>query len=621
MFVAYNYPIAVVDAQSWIAMEAADEERHLLHHLPPSPDLYKNEDSRYTSDGTVDIDGRPAAKATTGNWRACFFILGIEFIESVAFFGISKNLVTYLTSVLHESNIDAARDVSTWIGTNFLMSLVGAFLADTYWGRYKTMVVSLSVYAIGMLVLTASATLPWALQYSNRSEIHRVAIYAGLYLTSLGSGGIKSCISAFGADQFDIADPAERVKKGSFFNWYYFSLSAGSLLSTTVIVWVQDNVGWGIGFAIPTILMTVGFAVFVGGRRTYRYTRVGESPMVRVSRVVVAATRNCQLKLPGDCSTLHHPPSPPAAAGLEVHHTTQFRFLDKAAIVPPLTLEKKDVHVSPWRLCPLSHVEEVKMLFRLCPAWVSIVVFFMITAQMSSTLIEQGMAMDNRVGPFTVPPASVAGFEVVTTLVLIPVYDAALVPLARRATGQDRGLSLLQRLGVGFAVSALGMAYAALLERNRLAAATAGATVSIMWQVPAYAVMGAGEVFAVIGMVELFYDQAPHGMRSLCSALAQLAIASGNYLNSAALGIVASATGWIPEDLNDGHLDYFFWVMAAFGALNLLQFVLCSTRYSGNATCGNTMHVSDASLAWNTPHQVVRGVTGFEDRDKKMEIE
>ncbi|KAM3373494.1 hypothetical protein ACQJBY_020119 [Aegilops geniculata] len=539
--------------------------------------IMQNEDSSLnTCDGTVDVNGQPAAKASTGNWRACFFILGIEFSECLAYFAISKNLVTYLTSVLHESNIDAARNVSTWIGTTFFTPLVGAFLADTYWGRYKTIVIFLSIYTVGMLVLTFSAILPSLMQSSNHHEIHRVAVYAGLYLTALGNGGIKPCTSAFGADQFDMADPAERVKKGSFFNWYFFSINVGSLLSTTVIVWVQDNVGWGIGFAVPMILMSLGFAVFVTGRRVYRYKTLGESPMTRVSQVVVAAARNCHMELPDNSSALHHLPSPPIEATFKVHHTTQFRFLDKAAIVPTPTPGKKGVEAGPWRLCTMRQVEEVKMLLRLCPAWVSMVVFFMITAQMSSTLIEQGMAMDNHVGPFTVPPASLAGFDVVAMLVLIPVYDAALVPIARRATGLDRGLSHPQRLGVGLALSTLAMAYSALLERNRLAAATTGATVSIMWQAPAYTILGAGEVFAAIGVIELFYDQAPDSMRSLCTALAQLAVAAGNYLNSAVLGSVASATGWIPEDLNDGHLDYFFWLMAVLGALNLLQFLLCS---------------------------------------------
>uniref|UniRef100_A0A453A7T4 Uncharacterized protein n=1 Tax=Aegilops tauschii subsp. strangulata TaxID=200361 RepID=A0A453A7T4_AEGTS len=177
----------------------------------------------------------------------------------------------------------------------------------------------------GMLVLTVSTTLPWMIQSSNHSEIHRITVYVGLYLTALGNGGIKPCTSTFGADQFDITDPTERVKKGSFFNWFYFLNTIGSLLSTTVIVWVQDNVGWGIGFAIPMILTSLSFTVFIASRRIYRYKSTGESPMTTASRVVVAAARNRRLELPEDCTTLHHSPSPPSEATFNVQHTTQFR--------------------------------------------------------------------------------------------------------------------------------------------------------------------------------------------------------------------------------------------------------------------------------------------------------
>lgn len=227
------------------------------------------------------------------------------------------------------------------------------------------------------------------------------------------------------------------------------------------------------------------------------------------------------------------------------------------------------------------------------PVWVSMVLFFAATAQMSSTFIEQGETMDNRVGPFTVPPASLSTFDVISVMVCIPIYDKALVPLARRATGKERGLSQLQRLGVGLALSVAGMVYAALLEARRLSLARAAAggrpPMSIMWQAPAFAVLGAGEVFATIGILEFFYDQSPDGMKSLGTALAQLAVAAGNYFNSAVLAAVAAVTtrngeaGWIPDDLDKGHLDYFFWFMAVLGVVNLLHFLHCSVRYRGSS--------------------------------------
>ncbi|KAJ1295851.1 hypothetical protein BS78_01G254500 [Paspalum vaginatum] len=569
-------------------MDAQDEETPLIHRLPP-----QDECSEFTSDGTVDVSNQRALKQSSGNWRACFFILGSEFSECVAFYAISKNLVTYLTGVLHESNVDAATTVSTWIGTSFLTPLIGAFLADTFLGRYWTILVFLSVYATGMATVTASAFLPLLMGSSYDRGVHRAVAYLGLYLVALGNGGIKPCVSALGADQFDAADPVERVAKGSYFNWYYFSANIGSLLSATVVVGVQGNIGWGIGFAIPTVLLVLGLAVFIAGRKVYRYQKVAGSPLTRVFQVVVAAVRKYHLALPEDSSALHEVvPSSATQGKCKVqHHTSQFSFLDKAAIVEASCGEKGAT--SPWRLCTVSQVEDVKMLLRMFPVWVSMVLFFAATAQMSSTLIEQGAAMDNRVGPFTVPPASLAIFDILSVMVCIPIYDAVLVPLARRATGKERGLSQLQRLGVGLALSVVGMVYAALVEARRLALARSAATtgkpsMSIMWQAPAFAVLGAGEVFSAIGILEFFYDQSPDGMKSLGTALAQLTVAAGNYLNSAVLAAVAAVTarggkpGWIPDDLNEGHLDYFFWLMAVLGLLNLLHFLHCSVRYRGH---------------------------------------
>jgi peptide/histidine transporter 3/4 len=94
----------------------------------------------------------------------------------------------------------------------------------------------------------------------------------------------------------------------------------------------------------------------------------------------------------------------------------------------------------------VSQVEELKMLLRMLPVWASMVLFSAVAAQRSSTFIEQARVMDNRVGPFNFPPASLSTFVVISVMVCIPVYDAVLVPLARRATGNDRGLSQLQRI-------------------------------------------------------------------------------------------------------------------------------------------------------------------------------
>uniref|UniRef100_A0A0A9FVV5 Peptide transporter n=1 Tax=Arundo donax TaxID=35708 RepID=A0A0A9FVV5_ARUDO len=273
-------------------------------------------------------------------------------------------------------------------------------------------------------------------------------------------------------------------------------------------------------------------------------------------------------------------------------HTNQFRFLDKAAIVPAPPGNEFTASMSSWRLCTVTQVEELKMLLRMSPIWASFVIFYAVSAPTASTLVEQGMFMDNRIGSFAIPPASVSIIGVFSILIWVPVYETLLVPLARCLTGNDKGFSQSQRLGIGQALSMLTMVYAALLETGRLAVAKAnGLTdqsvpepMSILWQAPLYLVHGAAEVFGGIGVTEFFYDHAPETMKSLCAALGQLALASGSYFNSLVLGIIAIATthggapGWIPDNLNEGHLDYFLWMMAALSLLNLAQFVHCSVR-------------------------------------------
>ncbi|KAF0929668.1 hypothetical protein E2562_023021 [Oryza meyeriana var. granulata] len=546
-----------------------DEEKRPLLDLQPSGSCKDDDD-----DGK-NING--------GGWRACLLILGTELSDCLAFAGIGRNLVNYLTGVLGESNVAAARDVSAWTGTCFLTPLLGAFMADSYLGRRTTIVVFLSIYTMGMITLTLSASFATPRRASSDGNANtgdgvlRATVYLGLYLVALGVGGIKPCASPMGADQFDDAAP----ERASFFNWYYFCVNVGSLLAATVLVWVQDRAGWWLGFGIPAAVMAVALGAFLFGTRLCglrtSQTPPG-SPLTRLCQVVVAAVRKRCVELPGDCSLLHQLPDGDHRI---IEHTDQFVFLDKAAVI----VDDASPAASPWMLCTVTQVEEVKMLLRLSTVWPTVVFFFAVTAQMPSTFVEQGKAMDTRVGPVDVPPATLSTFEVVSILLCVPAYDAVLMPLARRVTGNRRGLSQLQRLGVGLALSALAMAYSALLEASRRAAT---APTSIMWQAPSYMVLGAAEVFTSVGLLEFFYDQAPDAMKSLCTAVSLVAVAAGSYLNSAIVAVVAWATspekggggGWIPDDLNQGRLDCFFWLMAGLSCVNLAAFVFSSMKYS-----------------------------------------
>ncbi|CAN6295860.1 unnamed protein product [Urochloa humidicola] len=585
--------------------EAAEGSRLLFQEEDGGGDqepllLPQQDDGLITGDGSVDIRGCPAPKHTTGNWRACFSILGNEFCERLAYYGIAKNLITYLKVKLHLGNLEAARTVTTWQGTCYLTPLIGAILADSHWGKYWTIAVFSSVYFIGLAILTLSASVP-ALQpptclgtvCPEAGLLQYGVFFIGLYMIALGTGGIKPCVSSFGADQFDDTDPAERAKKGSFFNWFYFCINMGSFISGTIIVWTQDNFGWGLGFAIPTISMALAIASFFAASNMYRFQKPGGSPLSRVSQVIVAAFRKRHAELPNDVPLLYEVDGQTSAieGSRKLEHTNELEFLDRAAIVLPADV--KSTSTDPWKLCTVTQVEELKILIRMFPIWATTIIFSAVYAQNSSLFVEQGMVLDKRIGSFKIPPASLSTFDVISVIIWVPLYDRVLVPTARKFTGREKGFSELQRMGIGLVLSILAMISAALVELKRLEIARseglihekADAPMSILWQIPQYFLVGAAEVFTAIGQLEFFYDQGPDAMRSLCSAFALLTVSVGSYVSSIILTLVSYITtqgggpGWIPDNLNEGHLDRFFWLIAGISFVNLMVFIGSASRY------------------------------------------
>ncbi|XP_047966678.1 protein NRT1/ PTR FAMILY 8.3-like [Salvia hispanica] len=565
------------------------EEERLLH-------VESGSDGLHTGDGSVDSKGNPVLKSKTGNWRACPYILGTECCERLAYYGIATNLVSYLTKNLHQGNVSAATTVMTWSGTCYLTPLIGAVLADAYWGRYWTIAAFSTLYFIGMCTLTASATIPYFKPPEcvdsvcpSASDAQYAIFFFGLYLIALGTGGIKPCVSSFGADQFDDTDPVESVKKGSFFNWFYFSINIGALISSSLIVWIQDNAGWGLGFGIPALFMGVAIVSFFSGTNLYRFQRPGGSPITRMCQVLVASFRKWNLNVPDDSSLLYELPDKSSAieGSRKLLHTDELKCLDKAAVISDVESKHGD-YSNAWNLCTVTQVEELKILIRMFPIWATGIVFAAVYAQMSTMFVEQGMVMDTSIGSFSIPAASLSTFDVISVIFWVPMYDKVLVPLAKMFTGQDRGFTELQRMGVGLFLSILCMSAAAIVEVFRLSYVVdtaVAAPMSIFWQIPQYFLLGAAEVFTFIGQLEFFYDQSPDAMRSLCTALSLLTNALRNYLSSFILTVVTSLTtqggqpGWIPNNLNVGHLDYFFWLLTALSSFNLVVYVLCATMY------------------------------------------
>lgn len=161
-----------------------------------------------------------------------------------------------------------------------------------------------------MALLTMAASVPGLKPSCDGSDCHptggqTAATFIALYLIALGTGGIKPCVSSFGADQFDDNDEAERKKKSSFFNWFYFSINVGAMIASSVLVWIQMNVGWGWGFGVPAVAMAIAVVFFFSGSSLYRLQKPAGSPITRILQVIVASIRKQQIHIPEDKSFLY----------------------------------------------------------------------------------------------------------------------------------------------------------------------------------------------------------------------------------------------------------------------------------------------------------------------------
>ncbi|KAK7305348.1 hypothetical protein VNO77_43253 [Canavalia gladiata] len=546
------------------------------------------------------------------------------------YLAIASESLTQITGQCVQHSAAASKNVSNWGGTCYIMPLIGGFLADSYLGRYWTMACSSIVYVIhynhvyklvqlwpvkqhlrgifvdeqGMALLALSASVPGIKptchghgnENCHPTNGQSAACFVALYLVALGTGGIKPCVSSYGADQFDDADPVEKERKSSFFNWFYFSINIGALIAGSLLVWIQDNVGWGWGFGIPAVAMAVAVVSFFSGTRLYRNQKPGGSPLTRICQVVVASIRKYHVEVPTDKSLLHEiADAESAMKGIhKLDHTNMFIFFDKAAVLGEQLDDVKD-SVNSWRLCTVTQVEELKSILRLLPVWATGIVFAAIYGQMSTLFVLQGQTMDTHLGNsnFEIPPASLSIFDILGVIFWVPVYDRIIVPIARKLSGHKNGLTQLQRMGIGLFISIFSMVAAAILELTRLKMVRRHnyyqleeVRISIFWQVPQYLILGCAEVFMFIGQLEFFYEQAPDAMRSLCSALQLVTIALGQYLSSMLVTIVTKIStrngspGWIPDNLNYGHIDYFFWLLAVLSVLNLIAFILVAKLYT-----------------------------------------
>ncbi|XP_071707289.1 protein NRT1/ PTR FAMILY 3.1-like [Rutidosis leptorrhynchoides] len=516
-------------------------------------------------------------------------------------------MISYLTQELHMPITKAANTFTNFSGTGSLTPLLGAFMADSFAGRFWTITVASIIYQIGLVSLTFSAVLPKLRpppckdgEICKEADTGQVAIlYISLMLLALGSGGIRPCVAAFGADQFDETDEKQKSNIWKFFNWYYFGMGVSMLVAVTVIVYIQDNIGWGWGIGVPTIAMAFSILGFVFGYPLYRHIYPVGSPFARLIQVCVAAYRKRNLPMVSDPKLLYENEELDASISVsgKLLHTEELKFLDKAAIVTTEDFPNNQTNPNLWRLNTVHRVEELKSLIRMGPIWAAGIILMVAYVQQCTFSIQQAKSM-NRIftKSFEIPAGSMTVFTLISMLISVILYDRVFIPVTRKLTGLDRGVSFLTRMAIGFGLSVFATFVAGFVEIKRKNAASAyGLTykphetipISVFWLVPQYTLHGLAEAFMSIGHLEFLYDQSPESMRSTATALYWTANAVGNYGSTLLVTMVhkmsagQDGSNWLPDDnLNKGKLEYFYWLITLLQVFNLVYYLICTKYYT-----------------------------------------
>uniref|UniRef100_A0A1J3GPT1 Protein NRT1/ PTR FAMILY 5.8 n=1 Tax=Noccaea caerulescens TaxID=107243 RepID=A0A1J3GPT1_NOCCA len=528
--------------------------------------------------------------------KSCALLIVIAGIERYAFKGVASNLVTYLTDVVKMSNSRAAKTVNTWSGFTFMLPLFSAPFADSCWDRFFTILASSSLYFVGLVGLTFTA---FAGSRSSTKTISLLFLYTSLCLVAIGLGVLNPSLQAFGADQLDHDldddhEPSSEDKevksnrKSQFFQWWYFGVCAGSLLGVTVMAYIQDTFGWVLGFAIPTASMLLLIFLFLCGCGVYVYADPGLDLKAKQAKPFQKILDTVKEKLWGRSKI--------TLVNDHDLNAMELEMMQEKPLCNCSNTEATTKNLTDDKVCKngFSGLETVKLLLRLLPIWTMLLMFAVIFQQPATFFTKQGMSMKRNLGPnFKIPPATLQSTITLSIILLMPLYDKSLIPMAKKITKNEKGIPVMQRMGIGMFLSIIAIVIAALVERKRLKISKTipkSEPLSILWLLPQYIMLGISDIFTVVGMQEFFYSEVPVRMRTMGFALYTSVFGVGSFVSAALISIIESYTrsrdgkhNWFADDMSEARLDKYYWLLALASAISFLLYIVICKNFKSRS--------------------------------------
>ncbi|XP_026442073.1 protein NRT1/ PTR FAMILY 5.10-like [Papaver somniferum] len=242
-----------------------------------------------------------------------------------------------------------------------------------------------------------------------------------------------------------------------------------------------------------------------------------------------------------------------------------------------------------------SKCEDVKAVLRLVPVWIICLTYPIVHAQVITFFAKQGSTMDRSIQPdFQIPAASIQIFLTVSVVLFAATYDRIFFTITRAFTGKSNSITSLQKIGGGIFVSSITMVVAAIVENRRIEIAQkfglindpkATVPMVIWWLVPQYVLSGLAFVLAQVGLQEFFHDQVPNKIRSVGLSLYSTVFGIGDFFSVFLIYVIQKVTsaggqpGWLANNMNQAHLDYFYWFLAGLSMLELVAFLCFAKSY------------------------------------------
>ncbi|KAK4121447.1 PTR2-domain-containing protein [Parathielavia appendiculata] len=402
----------------------------------------------------------------------------------------------------------------------YTMPLFGAWIADSFLGRYRTIGWALMVDIVGHLVLVVSG-LPPVIKNPNGSL---GAFCVGIILVGVGTGGFKPNVNPLIVEQLDlekmvirtlpsgervIVDPAATASR--VYHYFYLFINIGALTGQLGMVYCEHYVGFWLSYTLPTIMLCFCPLVMLWGRRRYKRVPPQGSVLGRATKLFFLANK-------GRWSIN------PVKTYKQLHDGT---FWDN---VKPSRFVASDKPKPKWMDFDDAWVDEVRRGFNACAVFLWYPLFWLCYNQINNNLISQAATM--KIGG--VPNDVLTNLNPFALIILIPLLDIVVYPALRKIRINP---TPLKRIAVGYFTAAAAMIWATVIQYYIYQKSECGyyangvfpdgterecANVDIsMWaQSGSYILIAFSEIMASITSLEYAHSKAPANMRSMVQSVA-----------------------------------------------------------------------------------------------------